>query len=589
MSYARRNRYAAGNICLTLLATFLFSIVLGSGALAAGPLNVDVLNKNNEWIHNPLDDAGADIRSSDTAGKQYTVKIKLDPITQTDFAPAWMQLKLGGKVYEKVYLNNLTPKHVSGNVYELVYTFTYGTPFPVSINYELLVWVNNEVYKSVYLDFEGPPPQPPEPPPGDSSGGGPVIRPEPVVITGEAVVPTLSVAAGIASGSVSGAPVREFLTRNPDVSTVVVAPVIPPGVSHARLTIDNSALTLLTGAGAAQARNLQVNLAAGFTIPGAILSQAAAGGGSLQVGVEERNVAELGFTPTGETGKPVSKIIHFTFNVVYGDGRVSNLAQFAAPMLLTMNVTDDGGQSQQNQGLANLNSYLMYRWEADRHEWTPLRTRVVDPASGTLGTYLSGNSTYAVLAYRKTLDDINGHWAQQDIELMAARRVVKGMTPDTYAPNQPITRAEFTALLLRSFYVPEKKPNLPTFWDNKKTGWYYGTLETAREYGLVAGYEDNSFRPDNLITREEMAAMVVRAVKAMGAGLATPENPEAVLARFQDAGQIAPWARAAAAAAVNSGIIRGRTATAFAPKEHATRAEAAVMLKRLLQAVGDIK
>ncbi|MDH7574058.1 MAG: S-layer homology domain-containing protein [Clostridia bacterium] len=193
----------------------------------------------------------------------------------------------------------------------------------------------------------------------------------------------------------------------------------------------------------------------------------------------------------------------------------------------------------------------------------------------------------AAPAPTKTFADIQGHWAQKDIELMAGLGIAGGVAPDRFDPNGLVTRAQFAAFLVRSLGLAEVKPATASFTDVGPGAWYYGAVETARAAGLVGGYPDRTFKPDQRISREEIAAMVVRALAKAGKPVEVAD-PEAVLSRFADQAAIGAWAREAAAQAVEAGIVGGREGNRFAPKENATRAEAVVMLKRMLVSLGRI-
>ncbi len=119
------------------------------------------------------------------------------------------------------------------------------------------------------------------------------------------------------------------------------------------------------------------------------------------------------------------------------------------------------------------------------------------------------------------------------------------------------------------------------------TAWYYGAVEAAHAAQLVGGYPDGSFRPNQPITRSEIAVMVVRALALQVAAPVSLTSPESVLAsRFTDWNIIAAWAREAVAQAVEANIVKGRDRNLFAPEENASRAEAVVMLKRMLSSTG---
>ncbi|MEB9897070.1 S-layer homology domain-containing protein, partial [Bacillus cereus] len=107
-------------------------------------------------------------------------------------------------------------------------------------------------------------------------------------------------------------------------------------------------------------------------------------------------------------------------------------------------------------------------------------------------------------------------------------------------------------------------------------------IGAATKAGIIGGFEDRTFRPNESITREQMAVMLVRAMDY--AGYAVTADP-AALNRFKDRNQIGRYAVTGVGKAVTSGIVQGMTSTTFDPKGTATRAQAAAMLKRMLQQI----
>ncbi|MCL0081413.1 S-layer homology domain-containing protein, partial [Peptococcaceae bacterium] len=177
--------------------------------------------------------------------------------------------------------------------------------------------------------------------------------------------------------------------------------------------------------------------------------------------------------------------------------------------------------------------------------------------------------------------DITGHWAQDDIKTMFELGLVKGVSATEFAPDQTVTRAEFATLLVRATGVATAGVT-GKFTDVPPGVWYFEVVNAAAAAGLVGGYGDNIFKPDELITREQMASMVTRALvyKGQGVTLTSPEVNNR-LAPFKDRHEIAGWARQSVAEAVASNIISGRAATVFAPQANATRGEGAVMILRM--------
>ncbi|MDR6553100.1 Ig-like domain-containing protein [Paenibacillus qinlingensis] len=190
------------------------------------------------------------------------------------------------------------------------------------------------------------------------------------------------------------------------------------------------------------------------------------------------------------------------------------------------------------------------------------------------------NSIYTVIQSNQSFADLAGHWAKADVELLANKWIVNGITDKLFAPEAQVTRAEFAAMLVRSLGLAEKKSN--AFRDVQPGDWFAGAVSTAYLAGLINGYEDGTFKPIANITREQMVAMMMRAMKVGGKEI---QAGNSVIDRFADRSIIGDWSKTAVAQALTAGLIQGMTDKVFAPTEPATRAQAATMLKRMLQSL----
>jgi alpha-tubulin suppressor-like RCC1 family protein len=187
---------------------------------------------------------------------------------------------------------------------------------------------------------------------------------------------------------------------------------------------------------------------------------------------------------------------------------------------------------------------------------------------------------YSVIRSDHSFADVIGHWARKEIVLMANKLIVEGRTQDRFVPDDPISRAEFAALLVRALGLDDE-PNGPTpFRDVAPGAWYAGAVRAAYQHRLINGFEDGTFRPADPITREQMAVMIDR---AMAYAEYAPDANGAATGTFADEADIAPWADAAIDRLTRASIINGLTETQFGPREYATRAQSAVLLKRMLQ------
>ena len=174
--------------------------------------------------------------------------------------------------------------------------------------------------------------------------------------------------------------------------------------------------------------------------------------------------------------------------------------------------------------------------------------------------------------------DIQGHWAEADIKYLFENGIVTGRTLTLFAPEDNVTRAEFVTLIIRML-ARSKTAYANEYADVSKDAWYAENIATALSLGLIS--KDVNFRPNDLITREEMVKIAVNAY-ALGKNF-----PEAGETSFTDNDQIAPWAKAYVSRGVSLGFVKGMSDGSFAPKKNTTRAESAVIIKRISDAINN--
>ncbi|MCD1258977.1 fibronectin type III domain-containing protein [Paenibacillus athensensis] len=194
------------------------------------------------------------------------------------------------------------------------------------------------------------------------------------------------------------------------------------------------------------------------------------------------------------------------------------------------------------------------------------------------------NSTYAVVQHSLAFEDVQGHWAQAAVNDMGSRMILSGVDDRNFLPENPITRAEFAAMLVRALGL---KPDASgaSFTDVNAASWYAGFVGTAVEYGLIDGFEDGLFHPEATITREQAMVMTSRALRLTDGAVSQLDaaQVQAVIAGFSDGGNTGAWAAGSIAQLVQRGLIVGGASNELAPKEQITRAQAAVIVQRLLQ------
>lgn len=193
----------------------------------------------------------------------------------------------------------------------------------------------------------------------------------------------------------------------------------------------------------------------------------------------------------------------------------------------------------------------------------------------------NGNSAYTIVENDKRFADMANHWAQADVELLANKLVIDGVSNDKFDGDRTISRSEFAALLVRALGLSPSAQDV-RFTDVAATDWYSQDVATAAAAGLIQGYEDGAFRPERAIHREELAAMMIRALSYAGVDTdLAGSKRDGALERFGDADKLT-WAKDEVAKAVVMGFMDGVAEGKLSPDGSATRAQAAVMLKRLL-------
>jgi hypothetical protein len=224
-------------------------------------------------------------------------------------------------------------------------------------------------------------------------------------------------------------------------------------------------------------------------------------------------------------------------------------------------------------------SAVLYDPATGQFSFVPAVFNTVDGKT-TITIKRNGNSKYLIVNSDKSFEDTKNMYAADDINLLASKLIVNGVTATEFKPYEQITRAQFTALLVRSLGLTVD--TTPTaFSDVKPSDWYANSISTAVKAGLVAGFEDGTFRPNDLITREQMASLISKALTITGKTVAVDGQVPQILSKFSDQPKVSSWAASDTAKVTQAGIMQGSEGN-FTPKAFADRAQAVVTLKRLL-------
>ncbi|MFT9848383.1 S-layer homology domain-containing protein [Aneurinibacillus sp. REN35] len=166
------------------------------------------------------------------------------------------------------------------------------------------------------------------------------------------------------------------------------------------------------------------------------------------------------------------------------------------------------------------------------------------------------------------------NWAEDAVLKMKEQGIMVGDPTGHFRPLDKMTRQEVASTIASVLHLEKQKGSLSSFRDVSDADWAKDAIEAVKTAGIMRGDEKGNFRPHALITREELAVLVVNAIKAdtKGKGDNLP---------FADKSQVSPWAKAAVQVALEQGLLHGDGKN-FNPRKSVQRQEAASVLSRLI-------
>ena len=573
-----------GNTALLLILSLVLSLSAGGFAMAQ---TTSAAPSGNAAVVAALQTAGQNAGLT-----KATVVFSIQPTT-SPFTGVWVDI-FGPGGHDR----SGGPQQVRASVYGGVYSIVYSVYLNVVGVLSQVATVSQNVYQNVgrvvydvYLKLI------PLPPNGGVPSGNVGTQPGQAVssvlgsiTTGSAqlgglVLPTADVqvsTSAVLQGLQTLAPTTQDLVISVPASSIPVGGVV-------QVSVPPAALTAVANAN----KSLEVTTPLGdVALPPATLSQLA------------------GQVPAGDhvtiTMRPTPYTLAQQIQGAVSQSQASVLAAEGSPVQFTVDVENAAGISVgtfeptngTTVGLTLLynNTQVtgqealklgVYRWDSTSSEWVYVGGKA-NLTAGTVTANANHLSTYAIFADNQSFPDIQGYWAQNDIELMVAHHVVDGMTPTSFDPTGEVTRAQFAAMVARALGLNISATST-AFSDVPSSAWFAGDVAAAVKAGIVKGYPDGTFRPNANITREEMAAMMVRAMRAAGQpSTILSQQVSGVLSAYADRSAVEGWAQTDLAIAIQQNIVKGMTPTTLVPTADASRAQGAVMIKRLLGYLGDL-
>lgn len=181
--------------------------------------------------------------------------------------------------------------------------------------------------------------------------------------------------------------------------------------------------------------------------------------------------------------------------------------------------------------------------------------------------------------------DIDHHWAKNDINYLVGKGVIRSTSDGQFRPNDQITRAELAGMLANALDVKAGKDTVLSFKDISSDSKYYDEIAAVISNGMMTGYNTTCFAPDDKLTREQLAAIVSRSLKMKTGAVISDNNSDQILQKFRDSSNISSWAKQSTALVISRGMMKGTDETTFSPKTVLKRGETASVMTRLYKQI----
>lgn len=176
------------------------------------------------------------------------------------------------------------------------------------------------------------------------------------------------------------------------------------------------------------------------------------------------------------------------------------------------------------------------------------------------------------------LTDITGHWAEKSIQTLYEKGVVSGYGDGLFGPNDVVTRAQVMKMALGAFAETDATTNVSNFTDVNSTDWFDTYVATGTAIGIVNGYDDGTFKPNKTVTRAEALKIILEA-----AGFTDLSDTSG---NFTDVDGVRDWFAKYSAFAKKAGVVSGYSDGSFRGNSGITRAEVCVIIQKVIDYLG---
>ncbi|MFZ5945048.1 MAG: S-layer homology domain-containing protein [Bacillota bacterium] len=157
----------------------------------------------------------------------------------------------------------------------------------------------------------------------------------------------------------------------------------------------------------------------------------------------------------------------------------------------------------------------IYRYEEESENWIYVRTRL-DIDKNEISALLKDLGSHVIAEFHKDFSDLSGHWAEEEIEYLAGKYLVAGISEKDFAPDKAFTRAELAVLLVRILELEGNQIIEQDLKDISPEDWFYEGVNAVASLGIMEGVTDNSFDPGKNMTSTELNDILINAAIKMG-------------------------------------------------------------------------
>ncbi|WP_180270824.1 family 43 glycosylhydrolase [Sporanaerobium hydrogeniformans] len=284
-------------------------------------------------------------------------------------------------------------------------------------------------------------------------------------------------------------------------------------------------------------------------------------------------IITLDFTAKGNVTKQITTSIMFINTEANRVGNTEIMTVETSPTIITIKAKSSGGSDSGSGGGSGSGS------GSSNGSGTPSKPVVPEEKPQTQPKPVITPNTHLQPGNPGKLQDITKHWAKDPINKVVQLGYMVGKTETEFKPNDFLTRGEMTALLNR--LIVDGPTGKASFGDIKGYEWYAGSIGNMSKLGLVSGYKDNTFRPNNSIKRVEVMSIIARLMAYNGMDK-TVANSDKILATYKDGKNVPTWAKSDVAWCISQGIVTGDTQGYINSDADITRAELAVIINHIL-------